>query len=103
ASWFLSADPDNSIVSKWHRRTLAYWSDPAASDDYFWFHHLFRDMCEADREAAEAWSRVPKVSADGPHALQFCGRMYRPLAEGLAAIDWTTPVFKLTHRLPAEG
>jgi hypothetical protein len=103
SSWFLSAEPDNCLVSTWHRRTIAYWSTRAASDDYFWFHHLFRDMCEADRAAAAAWSRVPKVSADGPHALQFGEHLYRPLAEGLAAIDRTTPVFKLTYRLPAQG
>jgi len=73
------------------------------TDDYFWFHHLFRDMCETDRLAAEAWSRVPKLSADGPHALQFDSRMYRPAADVIESIDWTTPVFKLTHRLPEEG
>ena len=60
-------------------------------------------MCEADRQAAEAWSRVPKVSADAPHALQFGGRMYLSQTEVLAEIDWTTPVFKLTYRLPEEG
>ncbi len=99
SSWFLSARSGNSLLSHWHRRTIEYWTDRAASDDYFWFHHLFRDMCDTDRELAEAWSRVPKVSADGPHALQFSGRMYRPAAEVLEQIDWTTPVFKLTHRL----
>ncbi len=103
SSWFLSAGSDNHLISTWCRRTIEYWSDRADSDDYFWFQHLFREMCEADRQAAEAWSRVPKVSADAPHALQFGGHMYRPQTEVLAEIDWTTPVFKLTYRLPEEG
>ncbi len=102
SSWFLSAESDNYLVSTWHRRTIEYWSNRENSDDYFWFHHVFRDMCETDRAAAEAWSRVPKVSADGPHALQFGGRMYRPKDEGLGSIDWTTPVFKLSHRLSED-
>lgn len=103
ASWFLSADSDNYLVSTWCRRTIEYWADRAASDDYFWFHQIFRDIRETDRVAAEAWSRVPKVSADGPHALQFGGHMYRPKGEGLGSINWATPVFKLSHRLPEEG
>ena len=43
------------------------------------------------------------MSADAPHALQFGGRMYRPAAEARNTIDWTTPVFKLTHRLSKDG
>jgi hypothetical protein len=92
SSWFLSAEPRNDLVSTWCRLVTEYWANRASSDDYFWFHHLFRDACAADPSTAEAWSRVPRVSADGPHALQFSGTM-----------DWTTPVFKLTHRLPEAG
>lgn len=103
ASWFLSAKTDNDLVSAWHRRTIDYWLNRAAADDYFWFHHLFRDMCETDRETAEAWSRVPKVSADGPHSVQFGGNMDRPAGEVRESIDWATPVFKLTHRLGDES
>ena len=103
SSWFLSAACDNDLVSMWCRRTIEYWSNRQRSDDYFWFHHLFRDMCELEGPAAEAWSRVPRVSADGPHALQFGGGMHRPWDEARESIDWTTPVFKLTHRLPENG
>jgi hypothetical protein len=103
ASWFLSAAPDNYLISAWCRGTIKYWSNRTETDDYFWFHHLFRDICEADRRAAEVWSRVKKISADGPHALQFGGRMHRPAGEVLESIDWTTPVFKLTHRLDDES
>ena len=103
SSWFLSAASDNYLVSLWCQRTIEYWSKRRRSDDYFWFHRLFREMCEADHLAAKAWSRVPRVSADGPHALQFGRRMYRPKDEVLESIDWTTPVFKLTHRLPEKG
>jgi hypothetical protein len=103
SSWFVSSGSNNYLVSTWCRQTTEYWSKRADTDDYFWFHHLFREMCETDRRAAEAWSRVPKISADGPHALQFDGRMYRSNADVLGSIDWTTPVFKLTHRLPEAG
>jgi len=103
SSWFLSAKSGNYLISTWCARTIEYWRNRTKSDDYFWFHHLFRDICEAGGESAEAWSRVPKVSADGPHALQFGGLMYRPWKDVIGSIDWTTPVFKLTHRLQEEG
>jgi capsular polysaccharide synthesis protein/polysaccharide pyruvyl transferase len=102
STWFLSAESNNDLISTWWQCTIDYWLNRSHSDDYFWCHHRFRDMCEADPSAAEAWSRVPKVSADGPHALQSGGHIYRPASEALADIDWTTPVFKLTHRL-SEG
>ncbi len=103
SSWFLSSASDSYLISSWARRTIDYWSDRPASDDYFWFHNLFRDVCESDPQAAEEWSRVPKVSAHGPHALQAAGRMFRPAEEVFDLIDWATPVFKLTHRLPEDG
>jgi hypothetical protein len=103
SSWFLSAVPNHYLVSNWCRRTIEYWSNRPKAQDYFWFHHLFGDMCNADETAAKAWSRVPKISADGPHALQFGGLMYRSQTDVIDSVDWTTPVFKLTHRLPAGG
>jgi hypothetical protein len=104
ASWFLSAAADNYLISNWCRWTMEYWSNRADSNDYFWFHHLFRDMCESDRLAMEEWTRVPKVSADGPHALQLRGLMYHHSERSvIESIDWATPVFKLTHRLPENG
>jgi hypothetical protein len=98
SSWFLSAASDNYLISTWFRKTIEYWSNRAESDDYFWFHHLFREVCETDRTAAEAWARVPKVSAEGPHALQFDGSRHGGGKEILDSVDWATPVFKLTHR-----
>jgi hypothetical protein len=102
ASWFLSAEADHYLVSAWFRQTIEYWSIRTASYDYFWFHHIFRDLVRLDPQVAEAWSRVPKVSAEGPHQLQNDGRMYGPKAEAERDIDWETPVFKLTHRLPEQ-
>jgi hypothetical protein len=103
SSWFLSAVPDHYLVSGWCRRAVDYWSSRPHSQNYFWFHHLFNDLCNSDETAAEAWSRVPKISADGPHALQFDGLLYRPQTDVRDSVDWTTPVFKLTHRLPEQG
>jgi hypothetical protein len=99
SSWFLSAERHHPLVAAWYRRTLDYWCERTEFDDYFWFHHLFGDIVAADDQAAAAWARVPRVSADGPHALQLGGHMNRPKDEAFGAIDWSTPVFKLRHEL----
>jgi Capsular polysaccharide synthesis protein/Polysaccharide pyruvyl transferase len=103
SSWFLSAVPDHYLISAWYRSTVDYWSNRPNAQNYFWFHHLFNNLCNSDDTAAEAWLRVPKISADGPHALQFDGLMYKPQTDAINSVDWTTPVFKLTHRLPEQG
>lgn len=99
ASWFLAAEPGSLLLDSWHRETVDFWRDRTSTDDYFWFHHLFRDLIRHDEAVREAWNEVPKISADGPHTPQWDDAMYRPLAEVSAQIDWSAPVFKLTHRL----
>ena len=98
ASWFIAAAPGNRLIAKWAARVIRYWRGRSHSDDYFWFHHQFGELCSIDREARTAWESVPKMSADGPHAIQLAG-MYEPAESAGRGIDWTTPVFKLTHRL----
>jgi hypothetical protein len=102
ASWFLAAESGSPLVTKWCREVLSFWSGRSAADDYFWFHRCFRGVCERDSEAAAAWARVRKVSADGPHSLCLHGRVYRPLDEIRDDVDWTSPVFKFTNRLDFE-
>lgn len=102
ASWFLASAPGNRLLSKWLTRIRSYWWGRTSSDDYFWVHHQFGDLCSSDCEAQAAWQSVPKISANGPHAIQFAG-MFDPLENHRDRIDWTTPVFKLTHRVDWDG
>lgn len=103
SSWFLSAEGNNHLISAWIRQVTAYWSGRERAASYFWFHDAFRDIVASDDAAADAWRRTPQVSANAAHALQIDGRMYRRTSEVFEEIDWTTPVFKLTYRLPDGG
>jgi hypothetical protein len=98
SSWFLAAKVNSFIVSEWMAETLGYWLDRTSADDYFWFHNLFRKLCQENTRFSEIWSAVPKHSADGPHSIQRVG-MSRSAAETIDVVDWSTPVFKLTHRV----
>jgi hypothetical protein len=102
STWLLAAEPANPLVVAWRRAVAAYWADRVAADDYYWLHRRFAALIAADPGAAAAWRRVPKISADGPHVLQARALLARPAAEVEAAIDWTTPVFKLTRRLSLD-
>lgn len=103
SSWFLSAEPHTYLISVWCAKAIDYWSDRSGADEYFWFHYAFRELIAVDRAAAAAWQRVPRVSADGPHALLMDGLMFRPKDEVYEDVDWTTHAFKLTHRVPEGG
>ena len=103
SSWFLAAQSGHPLLTAWHAKMIAYWTDRTASDDYFWLHHLFGEMCSSQSSLAHAWSKAPRKSADGPHSLQHNGLMHRPAGEVLEQVDWNIPVFKLSWRMPPEG
>ena len=99
ASWFLASAEHHYIVDRWCTRTLAYWAERTHAHTYFWFHHLFRGLFEADAVFAAAWNGVPKISAEGPCAIQTVG-MFQTNQEAIfKGVDWRCPVFKLTYRI----
>jgi hypothetical protein len=98
ASWFIASHKNNYIVERWHNKTLCYWLQRNSTSDYFWFHHLFKDLLSNDKIFRNAFAKVPKISADGPHAIQRVGIFETDKQIINNQIDWQTMVFKLTHR-----
>lgn len=102
ASWFLAAKPSNLIIVKWAKRISEFWKNRESTDDYFWFHHQFYELLETDALFKRDWDRVPKLSADGPHSIQFKHRCESLAKEVVDNVDWSTPLFKLTYRIDPE-
>ena len=96
-TWFLAAAPGNVLFEKWATRALNYWRGRQKSTDYFWVHHQFNELIATDPDARRAWEAVPRFSADGPRSVLEC--MYESFSTGVRRVDWTSPVFKLTHRI----
>lgn len=102
SSWFLAAAKGNYLVQEWHRLVFNYWAQHKEPDQYFWFHQLFAEACAADSFFREAWQATPTLSAVPPHHYL----PYEKLALPLSPYDRTfldtpsTPVLKLTHKLP---
>ena len=74
ASWFLYSEKNNYIVKKWKEATIKYWKNNDKMHHYYWFHYLFgEDLYITDNQFKNMWDLTPKISADGPHFLQFNG------------------------------
>ena len=102
ASWFLAARPGNRLLSAWAARALAYWRGRRSTRDYFWLHHQFGELIAIDPQAFADWMSTPRISADGPHSVQWAGFASDYLAVR-DQVDWSAPVFKLTYRYNADG
>ena len=98
SSWFLASAEQNYLVEKWHSETLAYWAERRDPHHYFWFHYLFSDLIEADRQFNDIWGRVPEFRADKPHLIQRLGMFNPATPAAIDQIDWETPVFKLSRK-----
>ncbi|HKE36273.1 MAG TPA: polysaccharide pyruvyl transferase family protein, partial [Candidatus Baltobacteraceae bacterium] len=64
---------------------------------YFWLHHQFAELCATDPDAKRDWEAVPRISTFGPHSVRE--RMYEAFESAAPFVDWTSPVFKLAHRI----
>ena len=102
SSWFLACNYNNLIIKRWAAKVYTYWSGRKQTNDYFWFHNIFLELCYEDPLINYMWHKVRRISADGPHSIQFKGIMYEPTKNAIYQIDWSIPVFKLTHRIDGD-
>ncbi|MEM7428604.1 MAG: capsular polysaccharide synthesis protein [Pseudomonadota bacterium] len=103
SSWFLAATHTSRLISSWAGLVHSYWQSRERADRYFWLHTSFGQLCEKDEVARTEWDETPKISAEGPHSLQFRGGMYNPDQDASDRVDWSAPVFKLTHRTDPDA
>jgi len=61
--------------SWWFSRPLRNW---LGVSPYYDFHYMFERLLTDDPDCAQAWRAVPKISADGPHALYRDGLLAAP-------------------------
>lgn len=70
---------------------------------YYWFHYTFAYTLLRSSVARRIWKETPKVSSDGPHAIQRHG-MFEIISDSLAAriSAQEDPVYKLDWRESAK-
>lgn len=59
ASWFIVAEKESSMISKWKAACDEYWRNRTEADQYFWLDELFKDLYESDGEFRHQWNLVP--------------------------------------------
>lgn len=70
---------------------------------YMIYHYIFYDAISRDRKLRDLWSKTPKVSADGPHALARVGLTTPVTKEALRLIERpVAPVYKLKWRIAGD-
>ncbi len=99
SSWFLYADLGNCIVEKWLLETQKYWENRTKMDEYFWFHYLFNQIYQKDRQFQIAWDTSGKMPAKLPHFLCFKGYLKKVDSEtSLHVSNKVSPLYKLTYK-----
>lgn len=98
SSWFLYSEQNNYIISKWKDATINYWNTKNEPHTYLWFHYLFGDLYNKNDKFKQLWDLTPKLSADGPHFLQFNDLLSIPSDKVLEHMNNDTPMYKLTYK-----
>lgn len=98
STWFLYSEPRHYLTTAWKKATVKYWKTRAEVVDYFWFHHLFGELCKDDSIFSESWESTPKLSAHPPHYLQTNNLLSVPNKSTIDHIQGETPVYKLTYK-----
>lgn len=99
SSWFLATTEGHLLIERLHKAVLQFWKDHDHAGSHFWIHYVFGRLCESDPQFASSWDRAPKISADGPHQLQFwVGLMEESETIIEQALSSLAPLSKLTYR-----
>ncbi|MFW2541577.1 capsular polysaccharide synthesis protein [Primorskyibacter sp. 2E107] len=104
SSWFLAGLPGTPVVTRWLDLFGSYIARRPHPIAYFAVHFCFMAAMWGQSQAAQAWRRVPALSADGPHYLKWLlhgvdDPQKRPTPQELAAV----PVFKLAWKQEVES
>jgi mannosyltransferase OCH1-like enzyme len=101
SSWFIYSEKNNYITHQWFNKIVEYFKINNKPHTYFWVHHLFGDLYDADATFKEIWDKVPKLSANGlgPHYLQEIGMFKDIKNKNKSDINnKITPLYKLTYK-----
>lgn len=86
ANWFLASEPQGEIIREIDRFMSRYWARRSERNrvfrpTYFWYHYLVERHYLTDRRFRDAWNRMPRVNAAGPHSMQRHLTGYLPLED----------------------
>ena len=78
SSWFLASSKENYLTIQYRSHVREYWSGRKHPHAYYWFHYLFKPMCEEDSNAQDIWGSCKKRSAWGCLSFRGSGKGRTP-------------------------
>ena len=64
ASWFILANKDGYIITKWKDACDIYWSRNNNANAYNWMDCLFRELYYNDSKFSEIWQNIPYINCE---------------------------------------
>ena len=101
ASWFLSCEKQEYIIKKWRLYTKEYWSLRKKHHNYYWFHLLFNEIYNKDKNVQNQWDKQKKIGCGvtnkgGPHCFwPYTKERIEEIKK--TGIPKDCPVFKLRY------
>lgn len=89
SNWFLYGNPNNYIIKTCEKEVTNYWHHSEFGKKYFWFHELFNELCQKNRQFKRVWELTPDKQATGPHSY----------ADNNLMTDYDTEMFKLSKKM----
>jgi hypothetical protein len=100
SNWLIYAEKDNLILLALSYNYFKWWSKHDSSDDYFLFHHVFRQMLKNNKQVKKSWSKVKKISARSPHSVMPRADL-QATSQNLTKVK-LAPVYKLNIKISDE-
>lgn len=117
SSWFLYGEKGSYLIEKWHENVINYinntqkigvivkpnktvneWKKGDRENHYFWFHYLFSDIYNSDKQFKSIWDGTKKLSTIPSHYIQEIGFYKLVSKEFILKYEKISPVFKLTYK-----
>ncbi|NOD36584.1 MULTISPECIES: capsular polysaccharide synthesis protein [unclassified Ruegeria] len=95
-NWFLAAEPNGDLISRWEKASFEYWKDRTTPHNYYWPHILIDYLCLTSFSFRRAFDDLPKIGCYSAHLVHDCVEHGRDLDVIIDLLDSNSaPVQKL--------
>ncbi|MDR1678789.1 MAG: capsular polysaccharide synthesis protein [Prevotellaceae bacterium] len=102
SSWFIAAQPHNSIICQTRDMLYEYWRRENFLKHYFLFHLSLAVVIDANEKNRLMWKNIPVFPNANPHLLQF--ELFDNYAqERFEQIKHLSFIHKLSFKFPSEN
>lgn len=98
SNWFLYSEKNNFIIRELKNELINFWNNNEKINNYFLFHHIFRDLIKKNVNFRNVWKNTSKLSAKPCHFLLRSILNKVTLKDYIHMKKIHTPLYKLTYK-----